>query len=91
MMDEVFEDYKLEIIEGIPIKTTSNGILCKPKEITREDLLKAIGNETFAEVIKFEDEKEVLKTMWIECIDKKTGDKRYFKIYWKHILYFFEG
>lgn len=90
-IDKVLDDYKLVIIEGIPIQRVKNGTLCKPKEITREDLLKAVGNETFGEFIKWEDKKEIHSVMNIECINKKTGERRVFRIYWKHVEVFFEG
>lgn len=90
-IEKILDDYKLVIIEGIPVKEAVNGVICTPKEISREELLKAIGNETFADVIKWEDKKEINVTMNIENTNKRTGKKRYFKIYWKHTAVFFEG
>lgn len=90
-IDKVLDDYKLVIIEGIPIETVEMGTLCKPKEITRDDLLNAIGKETFDEVIKWEEKKEINTVMNIESTNKKTGKRRVFRIYWKHVQIFFEG
>lgn len=90
-IEKILDDYKLVIIEGLPVKRVSNGVICTPKEITREDFLKAVGNETFGEFIKWEDKKETNVTMRIESEDLITGEKRYFKIYWKRTSFYFEG
>lgn len=89
-IEKVLDDYKLVIIEGIPVKIVEEGIICKPKEITREDLLKVVGNDTFGEVIKWEDKKQYNVKMQIQSTDNKTNETRYFQIYWKRLLAFLD-
>lgn len=89
-IEKVLDDYKLVIVEGIPVKTVKEGKICKPKEITREELLKAIGNESFGEVIKWEDKKQYYVKMQIESTDIRTNETRYFQIYWERLLAFLD-
>lgn len=89
-IEKVLDDYKLVIVEGIPVKTVKEGKICKPKEITRDELLNAVGNETFGEVIKWEDKKQYNVKMQIESTNKKTNETRYFQIYWTRMLAFFD-
>lgn len=74
-IEKILDNYKLVIIEGIPVKKVENGVICTPKEISREELLKAVGNETFGDFIKWEDKKEINVTMNIQNTDKRTGKK----------------
>lgn len=84
-LEKILDDYVLkfyEIFPKIPGKIN--------KEITRDEFLSIVGNETFGELIKWEDRKQIGMSFNVECTDLKTGETRFFKASWVQTTFFFE-
>lgn len=84
-LEKILDDYVLkfyEIFPKIPGKIN--------KEITRDEFLSIVGNETFGEIIKWEYRKLFNQIGIVESTDLKTGETRFFEASWVRTTFFFE-
>lgn len=84
-LEKILDDFVLKFYETFP-----NTPGKRDKEITRDEFWLIVGNETFGELIKWEDKKQIGVTFNVDSTNSKTGKTRFLKASLVQVTFFFE-
>lgn len=84
-LEKILDDFVLKFYETFPNTPGKRDL-----EITREEFLGIVGNETFGALIKWEDKKQIGVSFNVDSTNLKTGETRFVKATWVQVTFFFE-